>query len=77
MAELWYIGRNMKQELKNLPLVGAPVFSASRYAKFYLFFSNYMVKFWYNFGTFGGSTKGKSNKQCRSYEFFLGVHKKK
>ena len=43
--ELWCIGRSMKQELKNSPLVGAPVFSASWHAKFHLFFINFMVKF--------------------------------
>ena len=53
----------MKQELKNLPLVGAPVFRASRHAKFQLFFTKYMVKFWY-VGTFG-SRKAKFNKSLQ------------
>ena len=63
--EFWYIGRNMKHVLKNLPLVGAPIFSASRHAKFHLFFNNYMVKFWYDVGTFG-STKAKSHKNFQA-----------
>ena len=50
---VWYISRNMKQELKNSPLGGAPVFSASRHTKFHLFFTICMVKFWYNVELFG------------------------